>query len=483
MAQLPTPEPTPTPQPTPTTLPTPTPTGDPTPTPGPTPTPEPTPTQQPTPTAQPTATPTPTGSPTPTGTPPPALGRPILINEIDANNPGAPDTMEFIELFDGGAGNTPLDGLVVVLFDGFDDRSYRAFDLDGRVTDGAGYFILGNRAVPGVDLIFNDNLLQNGNGGGADAIALYAANASQFPGGTPVTVVDLLDAFVYDTVEGDDDPTLRSLLLPGQPQINAGGTGPTLPLSFQRCPNGALTDRRTTTTYILAPPTPGSSNLCPTPPTGILINEVDALAETATTSHEFIELYDGGRGRLSLDGLIVVLFDGRSDASYASFALDGSRTDAAGFFVLGSAAVVPSGGKTIPDRTLLNRATGVALYVGSEIAFPSGVGVTTANLRDAFVYGVDEPDDPGLLTLLNPGQPQIDEAAGGSAANHSNQRCPDGAGGARNSTAYLQRPPTPGSPNACPAQSPTPTVSPSPTGTGSPTPSGRNQVRRWRLYD
>ena len=30
------------------------------------------------------------------------------------------DTAEFVELYDGGIGNTPLDGLVVVFFDGGD---------------------------------------------------------------------------------------------------------------------------------------------------------------------------------------------------------------------------------------------------------------------------------------------------------------------------------------------------------------------------
>ena len=48
--------------------------------------------------------------------PPPGAGK-VMINEIDADTPGS-DTAEFIELYDGGTGNTPLDGLVVVLYDG-----------------------------------------------------------------------------------------------------------------------------------------------------------------------------------------------------------------------------------------------------------------------------------------------------------------------------------------------------------------------------
>ena len=123
---------------------------------------------------------------------PPLPGASVIINEIDADTLGN-DSAEFVELFDGGSGNTPLDGLVVVFFAGNVPagqdasgvhKSYAAFDLDGYTTDANGYFTLGNPGVPGVDLIFNPGefgLLQNG----ADAVALFPGNASDFPVGTP----------------------------------------------------------------------------------------------------------------------------------------------------------------------------------------------------------------------------------------------------------------------------------------------------------
>jgi len=37
----------------------------------------------------------------------------VIINEVDCDTPGT-DLAEFVELFDGGVGNTPLDGYVVV---------------------------------------------------------------------------------------------------------------------------------------------------------------------------------------------------------------------------------------------------------------------------------------------------------------------------------------------------------------------------------
>ncbi len=73
----------------------------------------------------------------------------IIINELDSAQAGA-DTMEFIEIYDGGAGNTSLTGLVLVLYDGgsatitTDAVSYGAFDLDGFTTNANGYFIVGS---------------------------------------------------------------------------------------------------------------------------------------------------------------------------------------------------------------------------------------------------------------------------------------------------------------------------------------------------
>ncbi|RLE34482.1 MAG: hypothetical protein DRJ61_05120 [Acidobacteria bacterium] len=180
---------------------------------------------------------------------------PILINEVDADNAGT-DTREFIELFDGGFGNTPLDGLVVVLFDGSDDASYSpVFDLGGFVTDANGFFVIGGAGVPNVDLVWPANdWLQNG----ADAVALYLGDASDFPTDTPVTTLNLIDAIVYDTDDADD-PGLLVLLLPSQPQVNENGAGAGTAHSNQRFPDGGVL--RETTSYLQVPPTPGMTDV------------------------------------------------------------------------------------------------------------------------------------------------------------------------------------------------------------------------------
>jgi len=185
----------------------------------------------------------------------------IVINEVDSDTPGT-DALEFIELFDGGIGNTSLDGLVVVLYNGSNDLSYNAIDLDGYTTNENGYFVIGSALVENVDLpAFTTNGLQNG----ADAVALYLGDASNFPNGTAVLVNDsLLDALVYDT-DDSDDLELLVLLNTGQEQINEAGLGDKDNQSMQRIPNGGG-GLRNTVSYIQALPSPGKENGAVIPP-------------------------------------------------------------------------------------------------------------------------------------------------------------------------------------------------------------------------
>ena len=180
----------------------------------------------------------------------------ILINELDADTPGT-DTAEFVEIYDGGVGNSSLTGYVLVFYNGSSDDSYAAFDLDGFTTDGDGYFVAGNAAVANVDLVFGGNLLQNG----ADAVALYLGDATSFPNGTAVSLTNLVDAVVYDTDDADD-AGLLVLLQAGQPQVNENSNGNGATESSGRCPDGSGGPRMTST-YSQRAPTPGAANCAP----------------------------------------------------------------------------------------------------------------------------------------------------------------------------------------------------------------------------
>ncbi|MFZ4707562.1 MAG: chitobiase/beta-hexosaminidase C-terminal domain-containing protein, partial [Bacteroidales bacterium] len=177
----------------------------------------------------------------------------FIINELDADTPGA-DIAEFIELYDGGIGSSDLSGLVVVLYNGSNDLSYAAYDLDGFSTDANGYFVIGNTGVAGVDITFASNFLQNG----ADAVALYQANGTDFPNGAALTMTGLLDALVYDTDDADD-AGLLTLLNAGQSQINENSNLNMANHSLQRLPNGTG-GLRNTATYNLTIPTPSAEN-------------------------------------------------------------------------------------------------------------------------------------------------------------------------------------------------------------------------------
>ena len=52
----------------------------------------------------------------------------IVINEIDADTEGS-DVLEFVELYDGGLGNTSLDGHILVFYNGSNNQSYATYDL------------------------------------------------------------------------------------------------------------------------------------------------------------------------------------------------------------------------------------------------------------------------------------------------------------------------------------------------------------------
>ncbi|MEO1261125.1 MAG: T9SS type A sorting domain-containing protein [Bacteroidota bacterium] len=130
----------------------------------------------------------------------------VTINEVDSDTPGS-DNAEFIEL--SGPAFTDLDGLVMVLYNGNNDETYTAIDLDGYSLNAQGFFVYcsdqGN--VANCDAAGAPGFLQNG----ADAVALYAGEAAEFTNGTVVTAANLIDAVVYDNGQADDAGLLAGL--------------------------------------------------------------------------------------------------------------------------------------------------------------------------------------------------------------------------------------------------------------------------------
>jgi hypothetical protein len=151
----------------------------------------------------------------------------LVINEIDANQTGSTDLQEFVEL--NGPANLSLNGYVVVFINGATDTSYLSFDLDGYQLGNTGFFLLGNSGlVPTPDIIFPTTTLQNG----PDAVALYLANATDFPLGTPATSTNLVDAIDYGSSSNPPDTALMAILGQSTQFIDTDTT------SISRVPNG-----------------------------------------------------------------------------------------------------------------------------------------------------------------------------------------------------------------------------------------------------
>ena len=173
-------------------------------------------------------------------------------------------------------------------------------------------------------------------------------------------------------------------------------------------------------------------------PDNIKINEVNA----ASTTSEFVEIYDGGSGSTSLSDLVLIFYSGSdaSDGVYGEEDLSGS-TDADGFYVVGETGVTNLdqdwGEFVVQDGT-----DAVVLYVGSASDFTSGDAPITDGLVDVLVYG--SADDSALRTAL--GGPPLSPA--GDASN-SISRAIDGTG------SFVAQIPSPGVTNDV-----TPPVSP-----------------------
>ncbi len=373
----------------------------------------------------------------------------VVINEFSAST--ADIDVEFVEIY--GTPSSSLSAYKILEIEGDSGTSAGTIDevIDLGTTDASGFYLVNLAA----------NALENG------TISLLLVKDFTGAAGTDL---DTNNDGVFDT-------TPWSALVDSI-AVNDGGAGditfgvPTLGVSYDgllyapggasRIPDGTDTDtaadwmrndfdlygipgKEGTPVVGEAINTPGVANQAYTPPPAALINEVDSDTP-GTDALEFVELYDGGDGNTPLDGMVVVFFNGSGDVSYAAYDLDEYSTDANGYFVLGNAALSPD--ITFAGNFLQQGPDAVALYQANAADFPNGTAATTTNLLDALVYDTDDSDDADLLTLLNAGQPQVNEDASNSAT-QSNQRCPNGSGGARNTDTYAQWEPTPGSVNVC----------------------------------
>ena len=163
----------------------------------------------------------------------------VVINELDTDTPGT-DDMEFVELKTDNPFQS-LNGYVLVFFNGSTStssgqgRSYYTVDLDGLTTDNNGLIVLGSSQVsPVPDRLLAESNIQNG----ADAVAIYLGDDTDWPDRTFANQTNLIDALVYET----DDALNQNLLnLLGETvQYNENENGNKLSESIQRKADGTF---------------------------------------------------------------------------------------------------------------------------------------------------------------------------------------------------------------------------------------------------
>ena len=214
----------------------------------------------------------------------------LLINELDSDsvNPPSPapaDPLEFVEIYDTSGTSVPLDGYVLVFFNGGAsnaNRAYRVEDLDGYSTSATGYFVAGS--IPGAQLVMPGNTIQNG----VDAIGLYVGNAADFTTGnttgTLATTTNLVDAIVYKTGADTDGVGLAGLLGMTGPDVDEfGRDGTSLSGSLDsigRLPNGSGA-AKDSTSWTFMTPTPGAANGVVPEPASLLLATLSCAAIVA----------------------------------------------------------------------------------------------------------------------------------------------------------------------------------------------------------
>lgn len=214
-----------------------------------------------------------------TPTPNAAAGNPpapqIIINELDAVG-----TAEFIELK--GSPNSSTDGVTLVMYDGGTNQVSDAYDLSGSTFSAEGYFLIGDTSLTPNYILTPDSVAD-----GADAVAIYYSDVSNFPNGTAITNTDILDALVYDSGQAVD-AELLALMNVGQTQVNENANNNAASESLARCPNGSGGSLNSLT-YQAVDPTPGLANsLCPIGEYYATADDTDATT-LRNSLHEIID--------------------------------------------------------------------------------------------------------------------------------------------------------------------------------------------------
>ncbi|XP_064376726.1 uncharacterized protein LOC112983371 [Dromaius novaehollandiae] len=365
----------------------------------------------------------------------------LLINEVNADSPGE-DTSEFVELYHTSGRAAPLDGYYLVFYNGNGNQAYKVVNLQGKVTDSQGFFLIGSSSVNPA-MVIPKNTIQNG----PDAIALYYGKGN-YKEGMGVTSDGLVDALVHKIKKTDRADTLVSILTPGRDAFLEDSTFRTLDESIERC-RGADSQW----IFQVAMPSPGKDNHCiltsQLNESTVLISEVHAVS--SSEEFEYIEL-QGPHSTVVRD-IVLVLIDGQTKDIYFTMDIYG-KTSLDGLLLIGPAQSQTPVDLPFPQDTssplLRAGANAIALYRGNSSSFVLGRAPPVTGVLDAFVYTSSEGPDPALLETLTPGRPAY-EKKWHQLGDVSMSQC-NCCSVTRDSLSYVLSSPTPGKFNDCPSK-------------------------------
>ena len=140
----------------------------------------------------------------------------------------------------------------------------------------------------------------------------------------------------------------------------------------------------------------------------LYINEIDA-DNIGSDQEEFVEL-KSVNPNFSLDGYVLVFFNGGSTAPYAgtscyfAFDLDGYSTDVNGIAHFGNSLVNPAPMGTFSNNLIQNGPDVVALYLGNASDFQyvvqPGTPASASNLIDAVAYSNNNNQPSNMMSIL-----------------------------------------------------------------------------------
>ncbi|XP_007423903.1 uncharacterized protein LOC103056377 [Python bivittatus] len=370
---------------------------------------------------------------------PPTPALELLINEVNADNPGAREDTEYIELFYPGQTPFSLKNYWLVLYNGKNNLAYKVLNLTGYWTNELGYFLIGSGGVtPKPSLVLPDTTIQNG----VDAVALYRNPNSLYKTNMQVTVDGLIDAVVYRARGSEKADKLVALLTPGQNVLHENDSHSTEDESISRCLSLKPRDSRS---FQVTLTTPLRENACAyfnlnsteemLHNSSTVINEVGMANDSLL--YKFIELK--GKPGNSLKKYTLHFFSGDHRWPYTSIHLQG-EFGSNGLFVI-MPGQMSQGGKTneqLVMPTLWNHPSSkqeiltVAIF-SHKVRLPYGTLNIAEKVEDILMW------KPGMI-------PQISFTYGKRERMWSLSRCPSCR------EPFLISDPTPGLENSCPQE-------------------------------